>query len=132
MSALRAPQPSEQESVGALVTRLTTDVTRIVRVELALLQVRLTTMGRVARASGVRLAVGAALGLAGVGALVAGLVLLLATRMPPWSAAFAVGAVLLLIAGVLATLEARTLTSGVSEALISTDEAAEAGGSHGE
>jgi hypothetical protein len=118
--------------VGALVTRLTTDVTRILRAELALIQVRLTAIGRAVRVSGVRLAVGAALGLIGVGALTAGLVLLLATRMPPWSAAFAVGAVLLLVAGVLTTLEIRTVSTVAHEALMSADEVADSGGSHGE
>ena len=132
VSALRVPQPSEQESVGALVTRLTTDVTRILRAELALVQVRFAAIGRAVRVSAVRLAVGAAFGLVGVGALAAGLVLLLATRMPPWSAAFAVGAVLLLVAGVLATLETRTVSTGVREALMSPDEVAESGGPHGE
>ena len=120
MSALRAPvppAPSDQESVGALVQRLGTDVTRIVRAEIAAFQVRLTAALRVFKAAGGGLLGAVLIGLAGFGTVVAGIVLLVATLIPAWIAALAVGGAFLVIAGVLIAIELRVLTQGVSEAL---------------
>ena len=128
MSLARAPGSSEQDSLGTLVTRLANDLTRLVRAETALVQVRITALARVVQTSGVRLAASAVVGLAGVGGLVAGLVLLLATRMPAWSAALLVGGVLLGLAAVIVAVEARALADGVSDALVSADEAGAKGG----
>ena len=117
MSALRAPTPSEQESVGALVQRLGADVTQIIRAEIALFQVRLTAALRVFKGAGGGLAAALLLGLAGFGVLMAGLVMVIAILIPTWLAAFAVGGGLLLIAAILVAIELRVLTQGVHEAL---------------
>ena len=117
MSALRAPVPSEQESVGALVQRLGADVTRIVRAEIAALQLRLTAALRVFKAAGGGLLAALLIGLAGFGAVVAGIVLVVALVIPTWVAAFAVGGGFLVVAAVLVAIEIRVLTHGVNEAL---------------
>jgi hypothetical protein len=121
VAALRAPLPNEDESVGALVQRLRTDVTRIVRAELALFQIRLTAAFRVFKAAGGGLVAAAAIGLAGFGMVMAGIVLVVAMFVPPWVAAFAVGGGFLVIAAVLVAIELRVLTRGVNEALSPVD-----------
>jgi len=112
-----APPPDEQESVGTLVQRLGTDATRIVRAEVAALQVRLTGAVRVFKAAGGGLAAALLIGLAGFFVVVAAIVILVATVIPPWIAALAVGGSLLVIAAVLVAVELRVLTHGVSEVL---------------
>jgi len=116
VAALRAPEPSD-ESVGALVVRMRTDVERIVRAETALIQLRLTAALRVVRAAGLGLLAAVLLGAGGFGALVAGGVLLLAAFVPPWIAAFALGGGLLIIAAAIAAVEARVLGRGIGESL---------------
>jgi uncharacterized membrane protein YqjE len=115
--ALRAPLPSDQESVGALIQRVGTDVSRIVRAEIRLVQVRIAEAGRVVKATGLGLAAAVVLALAGLGAVTAGVVLLVASVMPPWIAAFVVGGGFLVVAAVLLLIEVRLLTRGVGEAL---------------
>jgi len=117
VAALRAPLPSEQESVGALVQRLGADVTRIVRAEIALFQVRLTAATQVFKAAGGGLLAAAAIGLAGFGMVMAGIVLAVAMFIPAWVAAFAVGGTFL----ALVAIELRVLTRGVNEALSSVN-----------
>ena len=121
MSALRAPVPSEQESVGALVQRLGADVTHIVRAEIAALQLRLAAALRVFKAAGGGLVAALLIGLAGFGAVVAGIVLAVALVIPTWIAAFAVGGGLLIVAAILVAIEIRVLTHGVNEALTPVD-----------
>jgi uncharacterized membrane protein YqjE len=121
VAALRAPLPSEQESVGALVQRLGADVTRIVRAEIALFQVRLTAATQVFKAAGGGLLAAAAIGLAGFGMVMAGIVLAVAMFIPAWVAAFAVGGTFLVIAAALVAIELRVLTRGVNEALSSVN-----------
>jgi putative superfamily III holin-X len=115
--AVRVQDPSEQASVGALVQRLGADVGRIVRAEIALFQLRLKAAFGVFKATGGGLAVAAMLGLTGFGVIVAGAVMILATIIRAWLAAFAVGAGLLVLAAVVAAIELRVLTHGVNEAL---------------
>ncbi len=117
MHQLRAPQPSDQESVGTLVSRLGNDVTRVVRAEIGLVQTRVNAAVEAVRAAGALLAVGLVLALGGVGALVAGLVLVVATALPAWAAAFVVAGGLLLLAGILLAVQVRVVTGGVREAL---------------
>jgi len=121
MSVARAPLPSEQESVGALVQRLGSDVGRIVRAEVALVQLRITAALRALKAAGVGLVAGAVLGLGGFGALTAGVVLVVATVLPAWLAAFAVGGGFVVIAAILIGLEVHVLNRGVGEALSPVD-----------
>jgi len=115
--ALRAPLPNEQESVGALIQRVGTDVSRIVRAEIRLMQLRATEAGRVVKEAGVGLGAAVLLALAGFEALTAGIVLLIAALMPVWLAAFAVGGGFILIAAVILLIEVKSVTRGVAEVL---------------
>jgi uncharacterized membrane protein YqjE len=115
--ALRAPLPTEQESVGALIQRIGTDVSRIVRAEIRLMQLRVTESGRVVKEAGIGLGAAVVLALAGFGALTAGIVLLVAALMPVWLAAFAVGGGFILIAAVILLIEVRSVTRGVADVL---------------
>ncbi len=122
MSLPRARIPSEQDSLGDLVQRLRTDVTRIVETELRLIRVRVEAGLDAVRAAGLGLVFAAALGLAGIGAIVAGLVLVLGTVLPVWIAAFAVGSGFVVLAGILVAVEVRVMRHGVNEALASIDD----------
>jgi len=121
MAALGAPAPTDQESVGGLVSRLGTDLTRIVRAELALSQVRLAAALDVLKVSGGWLGLGVLIALAGVGVLTVGLVALLARQLPLWLAALVVGGFLALVAAALIVVQGRKLTDGVREALTFTE-----------
>jgi uncharacterized membrane protein YqjE len=102
----QAEQPGDP-STGEVVARLSEQVSRLVRAELRLAQLELADKGKRA-GIGVALFVGGGLlALYGVGAIVAGLVLLLALALPAWAAALIIGGVLLAVAGVLA-LRGRT------------------------
>ena len=133
MAVVRAPLPSEQESVGSLVQRVGTDVGRIVRAEIALVQLRATTALQVVKAAGPGLVAAAVLGLTGFGAVTAGAVLIVATVVPAWIAAFAVGGGLLAVAAVLIGIEVHVLNQGVGEALAPLEGGTtHAGADHGE
>jgi len=120
LAVLRAPEPSE-ETVGALVVRLRTDVERIMRAEIALFQLRLTAALAVIKAAGIGLVAALLLGAGGFGAVVAGGVLLLAAIIPAWIAAFAVGGGLLVVAAVVGAVEVRVLSRGLDESLSGPD-----------
>jgi len=121
MAALRVQETGEPESVGTLVSRLGHDVTRIVRAEIALLQLRITSTMAVLKAAGAGLVAAGVLGLTGFGVVIAGTVIVLATVIPVWLAAFAIGGALLLVAAILVAIELRVLTHGVQEALAPVD-----------
>ena len=102
----QAEQPGDP-STGELVARLSEQVSRLVRTELRLAQLELADKGKRAGIGVALFGGGGLLALYGVGAIVAGLVLLLALALPAWAAALIVGGVLLAVAGVLA-LRGRT------------------------
>jgi hypothetical protein len=114
---LDTPAPSEQESVGQLVSRLGMDVRRIVQAEIGLFQARAQAVLGALKAAGALIAVGVVCALGGIGALVAGIVLVVAQWLLPWAAALIVGAGLLLIAGILLYVQSRVVAAGVREAL---------------
>src|SRR4051794_28284385 len=92
----------EQQSTRDLVQDLTRQTSTLIRQEMRLAQVELTEKGRHA-GKGAGMFGGAGLvALYGVGALIAAAILGLATVIEPWIAAAAIGAALLLIAGILA------------------------------
>ena len=126
MAALRAQAPasvpSEQESVGVLVTRLGTDLTRIVRAEIGLFQVRVSSGLHAAKGAGIGLAAGVVLGVVGLTLVMLGVVFLLARLMPLWGAAFAVGGGLIVVSAIVAAMMVRTLRHGVTAALAVADE----------
>ena len=121
MAVPRARVPSEEESLGDLVQRLRADVTRILETELRLFRVRAQTGLEAVRAAGMGLVAAAVLVLEGVGAIIAGFVLLLATVIPAWIAAFAVGGALLAIAGIVIAAEVHVVRHGVREAMAPVD-----------
>ena len=93
----------DARSLGDLFSDLTREITTLVRHELALARVEMSTkMARAARHAGT-LALGAVIALAGVFTLAASLVLLLVNAgMPAWGAALLVGLGLAAIGAVLA------------------------------
>src|SRR5262245_19610602 len=121
MAVSRARVPSEQESLGDLVQRLRADVVRILETELRLFRVRVQAGLDAVRVAGIGLVAAAVLALEGVGAVIAGIVLVLATVIPAWIAAFAVGGALLAIAGIVIAAELRVVRHGVREAMAPVD-----------
>jgi len=101
------------------------DVRRIVRTEVRLVQLRARAALDVMRAAGIGLVAAIVLGMAGLGIVLAGAVIVLGTVIPMWIAAFAIGGGLLLLAGVLTLIEIRVLTHGVNEALAPVDDIAQ-------
>jgi uncharacterized membrane protein YqjE len=95
---MRADEPS----TGELVSRLSEQVSRLVRDELALARVELVEKGKRA-GIGAGLFGGAGMFAAyGVGVLITTLILALALVWPAWLAALVVGVLLLAVAGVVA------------------------------
>lgn len=89
-------------STGELVTRLSSQVTALVRGELELARTELATKGKRAGVGAGLAGAGGVVALFGVGALVAAAIAGLATVLDVWLAALIVGVVLLVVAGVLA------------------------------
>jgi uncharacterized membrane protein YqjE len=96
--------PATDVSTGELVQRLSTQLSDLVRGELALARAELTEKGKRA-GTGVGLAgAGGVLATYGGAALVAAVVAALALVLPVWAAALITGAVLLAVAGLLALM----------------------------
>jgi Putative Actinobacterial Holin-X, holin superfamily III len=93
---------TREKPLGELVQDLSHQTSTLIRQEMRLAQAELTEKGRHA-GKGAGMFGGAGLvALYGVGALVAAAILGLATVLEPWIAAAAIGAALLLAAGILA------------------------------
>lgn len=97
-----SPPDLSSASTGELVTRLSSQVSELVRGELALARTELAQKGKQAGIGAGLVGAGGVLALYGGGALVAAAVAGLATVLDVWLAALVVGAVLLLVAGILA------------------------------
>ena len=96
------PSSVDSASAGELVSRLSNQVSTLIRDELRLAQAELAEKGKKA-GIGLGMFGGAGLvALYGVGALIAAAICGLAVPLNPWLAALIVGVVLLAIAGVLA------------------------------
>jgi hypothetical protein len=118
--ALRpATHPPDDERLSVLVSRLGDDVRRIVRAEVALVQVRVDAGVGAARAAAGGLVAAVVLALSAVGAVVSGAILLLATLVPlaTWIAALIVGGVLLLLGALAGVVAVRILKRGLRVAL---------------
>ena len=89
-------------STGELVRRLSTQLSELIRGELALARAELNTKGKRLGAGAGLAGAGGVLALYGGGALVAAAVAGLALAMSVWLAALIVGVVLLVVGGVLA------------------------------
>jgi uncharacterized membrane protein YqjE len=100
----RPVQDRDERSTGELVQRLSEQMSRLVREELRLAQLELAQKGKRAGIGAGLFGGGGLLAAYGVGALIAGLTLLLALVLPDWAAALIAGGALLAMAGVLALL----------------------------
>jgi Putative Actinobacterial Holin-X, holin superfamily III len=102
-TSTRFPREHDGEKpLGELVQDLSRQTSTLIRQEMRLAQAELAEKGRHAGKGAGMFGGAGAVALYGVGALVAAAILGLATVVEPWIAAAAVGAGLLLIAGVLA------------------------------
>lgn len=98
---------AEEPSTGELMSRLSRDLSQLVRDELRLAQIEVSGKAKKAGLGAGMLGVAGVLALYGVGALIATAVLALALAMAAWLAALIVGVVLLAAAGVAALLGKR-------------------------
>lgn len=95
---------SSDASVSELVRQVTEQTSQLIREELRSAQLEMRDKGRHAGLGLGMFGGGGLVALYGLGALFAGVVLLLAEAMPAWAAALIVAVVLLAVAGVLALL----------------------------
>jgi uncharacterized membrane protein YqjE len=106
-------QPASTASTGELVTRLTEQVSTLVRDELALARVEMVEKGKRA-GLGVGLFGGAGVfAWYGLGVAIATVILALALVWPAWLAALVVAVVLFAVAGVLALVGKKEVTQAV-------------------
>jgi membrane protein len=92
----------EDRSTAELVKHLTEQTATLARQEIRLAQLELQEKGKRAGIGAGAFGAAGVIALYAVGAVIAGLIILLATAVEPWLAAIIVGAVLALIAGVVA------------------------------
>jgi len=107
------PVTPTDSSTGELLTRLSTQLTALVRGELELARAELTTKGRQAGVGAGLAGAGGVVALYGVGALVAAAVAALALLVPVWLSAVLVAVVLFVVAGVLALVGRSSLRRAV-------------------
>jgi membrane protein len=101
-TSTRFTRTEQDKPLGELVQDLSRQTSTLIRQEMRLAQAELAEKGRHA-GKGAGMFGGAGLvALYGVGALIAGAILGLATVLEPWIAAAAIGVALLLVAGILA------------------------------
>ena len=96
------PGTPEQQSTGQLISRLTDDLSTLVRDELKLAQAEMSGKAKKAGIGAGMFGAAGVLALFGLGALVAAAILALALVVAPWLAALIVGVVILVVAGVVA------------------------------
>jgi len=99
---LKSTEDPRERSLPELLKRLSAETTQLVHQELDLAKVELTQKGRQAGAGAGLFGTAAALGLAGLGALTACIILALNAALPAWLAALIVAVVFGVIAAVLA------------------------------
>jgi uncharacterized membrane protein YqjE len=92
----------DERSVGELVQRASRQTAELVREELRLAQVEMQEKSRRAGVGAGLLGSAGLVALYGVAALVAAVIMLIATELEPWVSALIVGVVLLAAAGILA------------------------------
>jgi uncharacterized membrane protein YqjE len=96
--------PGEEPSTGQLVSRLSQDMSQLVRDELRLAKVEISGKAKQTGIGAGMFGASGLLALYGAGVLIAAIVLALALAMPAWAAALVVAVVLLAAAGVAALL----------------------------
>ncbi|MGB9280464.1 MAG: phage holin family protein [Pseudonocardiaceae bacterium] len=96
-------EPSDREpSAGELVTRLSEQISRLIRDELQLALTELKQKAKRAGIGGGLVAAAGTVALLGLGALMVSAIAALARSLPLWAAALIVGGAALLLSGVLA------------------------------
>ena len=103
----------EKQSTGELVSRLSQDMSQLVRDEMRLAQAELTEKGKRAGIGAGMFGAAGLLALYGVGVLIATVVLALALAMPAWLATLIVAVVLLAAAGAVALMGKKQVTQAV-------------------
>jgi uncharacterized membrane protein YqjE len=98
------------QSTGELVSRLSQDLSQLVRDELRLAQVEVTGKAKTAGIGAGMFGAAGLLALYGVGVLIATAIIALALVLPAWAAGLIVGAVLLAAAGAAALLGKKRVT----------------------
>ena len=93
---------ADDKPVGELLQQLSAQTATLVRQEIKLAQVELQEKGKRAGLGAGMFGGAGVVALYGVGALIATIILLLATAMEPWLAALIVAVVLFAVAGILA------------------------------
>jgi uncharacterized membrane protein YqjE len=106
VTQVRTEELSER-SVGELVQELSQQTATLVRQEMRLAQVELQEKGKRAGIGAGMFGGAGVVALYGVGAVLAAVIMLVATAIEPWVSALIVGVVLLAIAGILALLGRR-------------------------
>lgn len=103
-------EPQGDASTGELVSRVSEQMSRLIRDELRLAQAEVTQKGKKAGLGAGLFGGAGVIALYGVAALVAAAILGLAGPVPDWAAALIVGGVLLIVAGVAALLGKREVS----------------------
>jgi uncharacterized membrane protein YqjE len=104
--------PDSELSAGELVSRLSEQVSQLVRDELQLALVELKQKIKQASVGGGLIGAAGLVALLGLGALVAGAIAALARVLPVWAAGPIVGGALLVLAGLLARMGVDRLKQG--------------------
>lgn len=100
-------QVAEQRSLGELFSELAQETGTLVRKEVELAKVEMTTKAKIAGRDAALVAGGGTIAMLGVMALLAALILVLGTVMPLWASALLVGAMVSITGGVLVVLGIR-------------------------
>jgi uncharacterized membrane protein YqjE len=108
--------PASEASTSELVTRLTQQSTELIRSELRLAQAEMTEKAKHAGVGAGLFGGAGIVALYGVGALVATLILVLATFLAPWLAALIVTVVLFAIAGIVALMGKKQISEATPAA----------------
>ena len=106
-STTRDQTTGDDRSVGELVQQLSQQTSTLIRQEMRLAQAELQEKGKRAGLGAGMFGGAGLVALYGVGALIAAVIMLVATALEPWLAAVIVGVVLLAVGGILALIGRR-------------------------
>lgn len=109
----KIPEKSARQSLGGLLKELPDRISRLVRSEIQLAKLEITTKIKAAGVGAGMLAVAAFFALVAFAALVAAAIMGLANVVPDWLAAIIVAVVFLILAAVLALLGVKKLKKGI-------------------
>ena len=101
MQRLNENRPMENRPLGDLFSELATDMSNLVRQEVALAKLEITQKAKFLGRNVAYLVVGGAVAYAGMLAVIAAIIMFLDRYMPAWGAALLVGAIVALIAWLL-------------------------------